>query len=60
MSEVAVVGAGYVGLTTAACLARLGHSVTCADVDEERVRALAKAVLRSKMKSQPPPPPRED
>src|SRR6476659_258455 len=42
MSEVAVVGAGYVGLTTAACLARLGHSVTCADLDQERVRALSK------------------
>ena len=42
MSEVAVVGAGYVGLTTSACLARLGHSVTCADLDEGRVRALSK------------------
>jgi UDPglucose 6-dehydrogenase len=42
MSEVAVVGAGYVGLTTAACMARLGHSVACADLDEERVRALSK------------------
>jgi len=42
VSEVAVIGAGYVGLTTAACLASLGHSVTCADVDEQRVRALAK------------------
>jgi UDPglucose 6-dehydrogenase len=42
MRQVAVVGAGYVGLTTAACLARLGHSVTCADLDEERVRALSK------------------
>jgi UDPglucose 6-dehydrogenase len=42
MSEVAVIGAGYVGLTTAACLARLGHSVTCADLDPERVSALSK------------------
>jgi UDPglucose 6-dehydrogenase len=42
VSEVGVVGAGYVGLTTAACLARLGHSVTCADLDEQRVRALSK------------------
>jgi UDPglucose 6-dehydrogenase len=42
MSEVAVIGAGYVGLTTAACLARLGHTVTCADLDEGRVRALSK------------------
>jgi UDPglucose 6-dehydrogenase len=42
VSEIAVIGAGYVGLTTAACLARLGHSVTCADLDEQRVRALSK------------------
>src|SRR4051812_24368665 len=42
MSEVAVVGAGYVGLTTASCLARLGHTVTCADLDEQRVRSLSK------------------
>jgi len=42
MSEVAVVGAGYVGLTTAACLAHLGHSVRCADVDADRVRRLSK------------------
>src|SRR5689334_7050960 len=42
MASVAVVGAGYVGLTTAACLAHLGHEVVCADVDEERVRLLRK------------------
>jgi UDPglucose 6-dehydrogenase len=42
VSSVAVVGAGYVGLTTAACLAHLGHDVTCADVDAEKVRQLAK------------------
>ena len=37
---VAVVGAGYVGLTTAACLARLGHRVVCTDVDELRITGL--------------------
>ena len=42
MSDVAVVGAGYVGLTTAACLAHLGHHVTCADLDADRVRSLSK------------------
>jgi UDPglucose 6-dehydrogenase len=45
MSDIAVIGAGYVGLTTAACLASLGHQVTCADVDAERVRALSKGVV---------------
>ncbi|HZJ25612.1 MAG TPA: UDP-glucose/GDP-mannose dehydrogenase family protein [Acidimicrobiia bacterium] len=42
MSRVAVVGAGYVGLTTGACLSHLGHSVVCADIDAERVARLTK------------------
>ena len=42
VSDVAVVGAGYVGLTTAACLAHLGHNVICADIDAERVARLSK------------------
>ena len=39
--KVAVIGAGYVGLTTAACLASLGHDVVCADIDAERVARLS-------------------
>lgn len=35
-----VVGAGYVGLVSAACLADLGHSVVCVDTDSDRIRAL--------------------
>ena len=38
--NVGVVGAGYVGLVTGACLAHVGHRVTCADKDEERVAGL--------------------
>ncbi|WP_051766531.1 UDP-glucose dehydrogenase family protein [Saccharothrix syringae] len=38
--RVVVVGVGYVGLTTAACLASLGHHVVCADIDEAKVAAL--------------------
>ncbi len=37
---IAVVGTGYVGLTTGACLASLGHRVVCADVDEAKVERL--------------------
>jgi UDPglucose 6-dehydrogenase len=40
--KVAVIGAGYVGLTTAACFAHLGHDVLCADIDAERVARLKK------------------
>jgi UDPglucose 6-dehydrogenase len=42
MSRIAVIGAGYVGLTTASCLAHLGHDVVCADIDENRVAKLRK------------------
>jgi UDPglucose 6-dehydrogenase len=39
-SRLAVIGAGYVGLTTAACLAFLGHDVCCADSDATLVEDL--------------------
>ncbi len=39
--RVAVVGAGYVGLTTAACLAHLGHEVRCSDRDAARLELLS-------------------
>jgi UDPglucose 6-dehydrogenase len=42
MSTIAVIGAGYVGLTTAACFAHLGHKVTCADVVAEKVERLSR------------------
>lgn len=38
--RVTVVGAGYVGLTSATCLARLGHQVVCVDNDEAKVATL--------------------
>jgi UDPglucose 6-dehydrogenase len=45
VSRIAVIGAGYVGLTTGACLARLGHEVVCADVDEDKVATLSKGEI---------------
>lgn len=41
MSKVVVVGTGYVGLTTGACLAHLGHYVTCIDVDSKKIQQLS-------------------
>ena len=40
-NRIAVVGTGYVGLTTGACLAHLGHQVVCGDVDEAKIAELA-------------------
>lgn len=41
MSKIAIVGTGYVGLTTGACLASIGHQVTCADIDANKVAQLS-------------------
>jgi UDPglucose 6-dehydrogenase len=40
MASVAVIGTGYVGLTTAACLADLGHNVVGLDIDQAKVARL--------------------
>jgi UDPglucose 6-dehydrogenase len=38
--NLAVIGCGYVGLVTGACLAEAGHHVVCTDIDAERVAQL--------------------
>lgn len=43
--EIAVIGAGYVGLTTAACLTELGHTVACADNDLAKLELLQRGEL---------------
>jgi UDPglucose 6-dehydrogenase len=40
-----IVGTGYVGLTTGACLAYLKHDVTCVDVNEEKIAQLRRGVV---------------
>jgi len=41
MSEIAIVGTGYVGLTAGACFAHLGHRVVCYDIDEAKIDKLS-------------------
>jgi UDPglucose 6-dehydrogenase len=40
--KVCIIGSGYVGLTTGACLAFLGHKVACLDTDAAKIAALRK------------------
>jgi len=43
--QISVIGAGYVGLTTAACLAEIGHQVLCADNDLDKLKKLNSGLL---------------
>jgi UDPglucose 6-dehydrogenase len=38
--KIAVVGSGYVGLVTSACFAERGNTVTCVDIDENKISQL--------------------
>jgi len=38
--RISIIGCGYVGLVTGGCLADIGHDVTCADSDPERIATL--------------------
>jgi UDPglucose 6-dehydrogenase len=38
--KIAVVGTGYVGLVTGTCFAETGNTVTCVDIDQEKVKKL--------------------
>ena len=42
--RVAVVGTGYVGLTTAVCFASRGHQVRCVDIDESKIEMINRGV----------------
>src|SRR2546429_10027150 len=43
--RVTVIGTGYVGTVTGACLAYLGHRVTCVDVDADKIARLQRGEL---------------
>lgn len=43
--NIAVVGTGYVGLVTGTCLAETGNTVTCVDINEEKVKKMQSGVV---------------
>ncbi|MDX2084807.1 MAG: UDP-glucose/GDP-mannose dehydrogenase family protein [Candidatus Melainabacteria bacterium] len=43
--RIGIVGSGYVGTVTGACMSELGHQVVCADINEARIQALAEGHL---------------
>jgi UDPglucose 6-dehydrogenase len=44
-SRIAVVGTGYVGLTTGSCLAHLGHRVTCIDNNPAKIEMIESGIM---------------
>ncbi|HNB09717.1 MAG TPA: UDP-glucose/GDP-mannose dehydrogenase family protein, partial [bacterium] len=45
MKKICVVGTGYVGLVSGACLADFGNNVICADIDKEKIDKLNQGVI---------------
>jgi UDPglucose 6-dehydrogenase len=45
MSKIAVVGTGYVGLVSGACLADFGNTVTCVDIDAQKIGRLRRGEI---------------
>ena len=43
--KIAMIGSGYVGLVTGACLAEVGNTVTCVDQDSDKVKSLNGGVI---------------
>ncbi len=45
MAKICVIGTGYVGLVTGTCFADIGHTVTCLDIDHERINQLNSGIM---------------
>jgi UDPglucose 6-dehydrogenase len=43
--KITIIGTGYVGLVTGACLSDVGNEVTCVDIDQKKIEGLKNGVL---------------
>ena len=43
--NITIIGSGYVGLVTGACLADVGNNVLCLDIDSEKIKGLQKSLI---------------
>ena len=45
MSDICVIGTGYVGLVTGVCFADLGNQVHCLDINKDRINKLNQGIM---------------